>query len=99
MLQELRIYRLHPGKREAMRERFQGFNRTLFERHGIGLVSAWLSPDDENAFVFLLTFPDRAARELAWKAYHDDPEWIAQREEQQTIIAGITLYLLDPLEL
>ena len=28
MLNELRIYRLHPGKREAMRERFKRFNLT-----------------------------------------------------------------------
>ena len=49
-------------------------------------------------FVFLLAFPNREAREQAWKAYHEDPEFLAQREEQKTIIAEITLHLLTPLE-
>lgn len=98
MLNELRIYRLHPGKLAAMQERFKRVNRALFERHGIEVVQAWRNPDDENVFVFLLTFPDRDARERAWKAYHEDPDFLAQREEQKTIIAEITLHVLDPLD-
>jgi hypothetical protein len=60
-------------------------------------VSVWRNPDDEDMFVFLLTFPDREARERAWKAYHEDPDFLAQRNEQKSIIAQITLHLLEPV--
>lgn len=98
MLDELRIYTLHPGKLEAMKERFTRVNRVLFARHGIEVVNIWRNPDDENTFVFLLTFPDRETRERAWAAYHEDPDFLAQRDEQKSIIANITLHLLAPLQ-
>jgi hypothetical protein len=33
--------------------------------------------------VYVLAYPDEAARETAWKAFNTDPEWIAARDASE----------------
>ena len=94
MVNELRIYRLHPGKLDAMLARFHGVARTMFARHGITVLHAWHNPEDADMFVVLFAFADFAARERAWIAFHADPDFDAQVDEQKSIIAEIVMFRL-----
>ena len=39
-------------------------------------------PASKNTFVYLLTFPSKAAAAKSWDACHNDPDWKKYREEQ-----------------
>ena len=48
----------------------------LFKKHGIENVGYWVPIDNsENKLVYLLAYPNRAAREESWKTFMADPEW------------------------
>ena len=75
---EMRTYHAAPGKLDALHARFRDHTLALFEKHGIESVAYWTPADGDaakNTLVFLLAYPDRAAREASWKAFMDDPDW------------------------
>jgi hypothetical protein len=78
---ELRTYRAATGKMEALNKRFREHTLRLFARHGITSLGYWERLDKEgqpiNQLTFLLSYPDREAREKSWKAFQADPEWQA----------------------
>lgn len=81
---ELRIYTTHPGKLEALHERFRNHTNRLFEKHGMELVGYWAPAEGdeaENTLIYVLAYPDREAREAAWKGFLNDPEWKKAYEE------------------
>ena len=41
MIHEFRIYKLHPGKRQAFLERFSKLTLPFFEKHGIRFLGFW----------------------------------------------------------
>jgi len=51
------------------------------------LVGYWVPSDADkgagNTLVYLLAFPDRAARDKAWKAFQGDPAWTAVRDASE----------------
>jgi hypothetical protein len=81
---ELRTYYAAPGKFEALNARFRDHAVRLFEKHGMTSVGYW-SPigNPENKLVFLLAYPDRAARDAAWRSLAEDPEWRRVRKETE----------------
>lgn len=78
---ELRTYHVAPGKMEALHKRFREHTLGLFARHGITSLGYWERLDKEgkpeNKLTFLLSYPDREAREKSWKGFMDDPDWKA----------------------
>lgn len=75
---ELRIYTIHPGKTDALHNRFRNHTLRLFQKHGIESVGYWmpLDPADQRLH-FLLRYPSRERREASWKTFAADPEWQA----------------------
>jgi len=51
------------------------------------IVGFWVPSDKDkgadNTLVYLLSYPDRAAREKAWEDFRKDPEWIAVRDASE----------------
>jgi hypothetical protein len=84
---ELRTYTAAPGKLEALHARFRDHTNALFTKHGMTIVGFWVPSDkdkgSDNTLVYLLQFPDRAARDRAWDAFRKDPEWIAVRDASE----------------
>ncbi|HEY2945201.1 MAG TPA: NIPSNAP family protein, partial [Vicinamibacteria bacterium] len=84
---ELRTYTAAPGKLEALHARFRNHTNRLFARHGMTIVGFWVPIDKDkgadNTLVYLLRFPDRAAREKAWADFRKDTEWIAARDASE----------------
>jgi hypothetical protein len=84
---ELRTYTAAPGKLEALHARFRNHTNRLFAKHGMKIVGFWVPSDKDkgadNTLVYLLRYPDRAAREKAWEDFRKDPEWIAARDASE----------------
>src|SRR5262245_38852458 len=78
---ELRTYRTASGKMETLHKRFREHTLQLFTKHGITSLGYWerLDKDGQPAgqLTFLLSYPDRPAREKSWKAFLADPDWKA----------------------
>jgi hypothetical protein len=75
---ELRTYTAAPGKLDALLARFRNHTVTLFAKHGMTNVGYWVPAENpDRKLVYLLSFPDRAARDASFKAFGADPEWKA----------------------
>ena len=81
---ELRTYHAAEGKLEALQARFRDHTVALFEKHGMTNLIYWVPQANEsNTLVYLLAYPDKAARETSWKAFQADPEWGAAKEASE----------------
>jgi hypothetical protein len=83
-LYELRIYYCEPGRLDALIQRFTNHTTKLFEKHGMVNVGYWLPIHNEkNALYYVLSFPDKTARENSWKNFGNDPEWKKVQSESE----------------
>jgi NIPSNAP len=83
---ELRIYTTHPGKLDALNNRFRDHTNRLFVKHGMELVGFWNpteGPEAENTLVYILAYPNRAARDASWDAFRKDPEWVKAKDDSE----------------
>jgi NIPSNAP protein len=83
---EMRTYIAPPGKLEALNARFRDHTNKLFIKHGMELIGYWTpteGPAASNTLVYILAYPNKEAREKAWKAFQEDPEWKAAREASE----------------
>ncbi len=82
---ELRVYTTNPGLLKNLHKRFNDHTNHLFVKHGMRLIGYWTPADEDNKLIYILAFPSIEAREKAWQAFRDDPEWqkvyAASREE------------------
>ncbi len=77
---ELRTYHAAAGKLDALHARFRDHTMALFEKHGITNLIYWVPQDNtDNLLIYLVAYPDRAAREESWKKFIADPDWIAAK--------------------
>jgi len=73
---ELRTYYANEGKLDALHARFRDHTVGLFEKHGMTNVGYWVPQNNKsNTLVYLMAYPDRAARDASWKAFMGDPDW------------------------
>jgi hypothetical protein len=102
MIYELRIYECAPGRLPALNERFRTITCRKFEQHGIKVVGYWEDVIGEsNRLSYICQFDDIAARDLAWKAFQADSEWIAARaksEESGPIVARVINTIMRPTD-
>ncbi len=81
---ELRIYFANEGKLDALLTRFRDHTTKLFAKHGMTNVAYWLPIENKDRrVIYLLSYPDLAARETSWKAFGSDPEWVAVQTESE----------------
>lgn len=79
---EMRTYYTHPGKLDALMQRFRDHTVALFEKHGMTNVGYWEpSPNEEQILIYLMAYPNKEARDASWKAFMADPEWKAAYAE------------------
>ena len=73
---EMRTYTAAPGKLDALLQRFRNHTVTLFAKHGMTNAGYWVPAENpDRKLIYLLSFPDRAARDASFKAFGADPEW------------------------
>ncbi len=81
---EMRIYYCEPGRLPNLLTRFRDHTTKIFERHGMTNVGYWVPiQNDKNALYYILSYPNKEAREASWKAFGADPEWKKVAEESQ----------------
>lgn len=100
---ELRIYYCHPGRLDALVQRFQNHTTRIFEKHGMENIGYWLpTKNDDNALYYILAYPSKEASEKSWSAFMADPEWkdvAAKSEVSGPIIKSITSVYLNPSDI
>ena len=83
---ELRIYHVAPGKMEALQTRFRDHTNKLFDKHGMTIIGFWTPAKQDEAdqkLIYILAYPSKEAREKSWKAFREDPDWLAAREASE----------------
>ena len=81
---ELRTYTAPADKLDALQARFRNHTTALFTKHGMTNVGYWLPAENpDHQLVYLLAYPDPAAREASWKSFLADPEWQAVVKESE----------------
>jgi len=101
MLQELRFYRLTPGRVADNEARHRDTLPPLLARHGISVVGRWNAVDGDGLplFAYMMAYPDFGARERQWDAFYADDDWWTLRERTNAgseIVLGYELHFLKP---
>lgn len=102
MIYELRTYTAAPGKLEQLHQRFRDHTLRAFARNGFEVIGFWEPVQGgNNQLVYLLAFPDQAARDTAWERMETDPEWSKARAESKrngTLVETVTSRMLQPTD-
>ncbi|MCF7223386.1 NIPSNAP family protein [Marilutibacter chinensis] len=81
-VQQLRIYRVHPGNEQAFHDRFRDHALRIMARHGFDVVATWeTEAEDHVEFAYLLEWPDAETMQARWDAFMADEEWAAIKRE------------------
>ena len=77
MIQQLRIYEIFVHNKAAFHARFRDHAaRIMRTRYGFKIVAMWEATFGERTeFVYILEWPDEAAKTAAWAAFMADQEW------------------------
>jgi hypothetical protein len=99
---ELRLYHVHEGKMDALRDRFGNHTDAIFKRHHMTSIGYWSpedAPDSQKLFIYILEHPSRQEAEKNWAAFQADPEWKkvkAESEANGPLVDHIDRYFMDP---
>lgn len=95
---ELRMYALHPGRRDELIELFEREFIEPQEAVGIQVLGQFHDLDDPDQFVWLRGFNDMSAREKSLHAFYNGPIWKAHRDAANaTMIDSDNVLLLRPV--
>ena len=84
---EMRTYYAAPGKLDALNSRFRDHTVGLFTKHGMTNVGYWTPIENtESKLIYVLAYPDKAARETSWKEFMADPDW--QKAQKASEVDG-----------
>ena len=107
MIYELRTYTAAPGKLKELHQRFREHTLRAFARNGFEVIGFWEPVQSETVqtgnkeLVYLLAFPDQAARDTAWAAMEIDPEWSKARAESKRngiLVESVTSRMMQPTD-
>ena len=104
MIQQLRIYEIFEKNKAAFHARFRDHAaRIMRTRYGFQIVAMWETRfGDRTEFVYLLEWPDEAAKTAAWSGFMADAEWTEIKRvthaEHGLMVGQIEDRLLAPVE-
>jgi hypothetical protein len=89
---ELRTYTAAAGRLDALNARFRDHTVKLFTRHGITNVGYWTPMKDqkgaEDTLIYLLAHKSKDAAAESFKAFGQDPDWVAARKASEEKAGG-----------
>ena len=102
-IQQLRIYEIFDHNKAAFHRRFRDHAMRIMSRYGFRFVSMWETRfDGRTEFVYLLDWPDREAKEAAWRAFMADTEWTeikrVTKARHGDLVGRIDDRTLDPID-
>jgi hypothetical protein len=81
---EMRVYHAAPGKLDALHARFRNHTTQLFTKHGMTNLGFWTPAENpELKLIYVLAYPNRAAREASWKNFLSDPDWLSAQKASE----------------
>ncbi|MFO0870197.1 MAG: NIPSNAP family protein [Pirellulales bacterium] len=83
---ELRTYTTHPGRLDALHQRFRQHTIKLFEKHGMKNGMYWVPTDEKlsgNTLIYVVSHESREAAQKSWDAFRADPDWQKVRAESE----------------
>jgi hypothetical protein len=106
MIHQLRIYEIFESNKAAFHARFRDHAARIMKRYGFAIVAMWEAKREARSdaparteFVYLLAWPDEAAKTTAWDAFMRDAEWAEIKRktsaEHGTLVGGIEDRTLD----
>ena len=76
MINQLRIYEIFEENKAAFHARFRDHAARIMARHGFRILAMWETATERRTeFVYLLAWPDEAAKDAAWESFMADEEW------------------------
>ena len=100
----MRTYTAAEGKLEALHARFRDHTNKLFQKHGMTLIGYWTpadGPTSKNTLIYILAYPDKDAREKAWKDFQADPEWVKAKNDSEKdgkLVDGVVSVFMNPTD-
>ncbi len=85
---ELRTYTASAGNLQNLHDRFRSHTLKLFEKQGITNI-VYFQPmnsadgSKSNKLIYLIAHKDKTAGDASWKAFREDPVWIAARSASE----------------
>lgn len=99
MILEWKAYQAAENAELAMKDRFMNHTLRFLEKHGIGVVGVYTSPDDPKMLYYLAQFDTDERRQSAWKAFQSDPDWQSLRKDTEVngpLVAAQSTIVLHP---
>lgn len=78
---ELRIYRIHHGRRPEFIARMRDYLVPLFKRHGIEVVYYGPSLHDADSFILMRSYATVDERQKLLDTVYSGAEWLVSHEE------------------
>jgi len=76
MIEQLRIYEIFDGNKEAFHARFRDHAARIMKAHGFDIAAMWEAKGkDRTEFVYVLRWPDEATMRERWARFMQDAEW------------------------
>jgi NIPSNAP len=89
---ELRTYTATPGKLDDLNARFRDHTVKLFDKHGMMNFGYWTPMDKDkgadNTLVYILAHKSKEAAAASFKAFGQDPAWVAARKASEDKAGG-----------
>ena len=80
-IQQLRIYEIFDGNKQAFHARFRDHAMRIMARYDFRIVAMWESRlESRTEFVYLLEWPDEATMQDRWAKFMADEEWAAIKQ-------------------
>jgi hypothetical protein len=84
---ELRTYKASEGKLNDLHSRFRDHTIALFTKHGMTQFGYWTPMDKnkgaEDTLIYILAHKSPEAAEASFKAFRDDPDWVAAKKASE----------------
>lgn len=76
MIHQLRIYEIFERNKPAFHARFRDHAARIMRTYGFNILAMWETKTPARTeFVYLLAWPDEAAKTAAWAKFMADEEW------------------------
>lgn len=101
MIHQLRIYEIFDHNKSAFHARFRDHAARIMRKYAFDIVAMWEARTERRTeFVYLLAWPDEAAKSAAWDQFMADDEWNeikrATRAEHGDLVGAIEDRVLVP---
>jgi hypothetical protein len=80
---ELRTYKATPNNLPNLLDRFRDHTVKLFKKHGMTNVAYWTETKSDDILIYLLAHDSKEAGVASFKAFREDPKWIAARKASE----------------